>query len=213
MHNWLICRQVAGGVQALTTLSLLTSLFLLLRLHFSSLQNFLALVVAINLPFPADASYCIGFSNSFSGAWSFTSLFNLHQALSPKTQTPQGPGPELPHKPLVSTTLPESHSFRNHSQIPGQNAWDAKASTAKSANRPSHLYKTSLWNCSSYTGEVNSSQFLLPHEYFQAISCFYKKSNMQRVFWELFVKIGNLGFFGFRAFNFFILILHGHLQK
>lgn len=58
-----------------------------------------------------------------------------------------------------------------------------------------------------------SERILLPHEYFQAISRFYMKSNIQRVFWELFVKIGNLGVFGFRALNFFILILHGQLQK
>lgn len=58
-----------------------------------------------------------------------------------------------------------------------------------------------------------SEQILLPHEYFQAISHFYMKSNIQRVFWELFVKIGSLGFFGFRALKFFILILHGQLQK
>lgn len=61
-------------------------------LSFCSFQNFLAFVVAINLPFPADASYCIGFSKSFISTSSITLFLNLHQAPSPKIQRPRGPG-------------------------------------------------------------------------------------------------------------------------
>lgn len=96
----------------------------------------------------------------------FTSFLNLHQALSPKTQTPQGPGPELPHKPLVSITLPESHSFRNHSQIPGQNTWDTKAGFQQQNQKTGpatpikHHFETALHMQGKWTHQ-NSFYFLM----------------------------------------------------